>query len=108
MDRLGKHIGTFLKNKKNPTSERAHLIQQICDTLFDDSHFTKILGQTRQCTVSEIRDMFTEAKNWEKNPRALFWKLVREKREDIRKQLAGKSKRKKPDPTPPDVPRDAQ
>ena len=94
MDTLGNHLRTFLKNKKNPTSERAHLVQQICDTLFDQSHFKKILGQTRQFTVAEIRHIFGEAKNWEKNPQALFWKLVREKREAVRKQLAKETEKR--------------
>ena len=39
MKDLGADIDSFLREKKNPTSERAHLIQQICDSLFDDTHF---------------------------------------------------------------------
>ncbi len=87
MGSLDQEIDSFLKNKKNPTSQRAHLIQQVCDTLFDDTHFKKILGQTHQFTVAEIQEIFEEAKNWEINPQALFWKLVREKQSEIRKQI---------------------
>ena len=87
MKTLDSHIEKFLKKGNRPTSERAHLIQTICDTLFDDTHFKKILGQTRQCTVHEIRDMFTQAKSWHVNPGALFWKLVREKQQEIKKQI---------------------
>lgn len=89
MDTLGSHIERFMvSDKQRPTSERAHLIQTVCDTLFDDTHFKKILGQTRQFTVEEIRDIFNQAKSWDVNPKALFWKLVREKRQAIKTQLA--------------------
>lgn len=87
MDSLSTHIQQFLKNDKHPTSERAHLIQTICDTLFDNKSFKKILGQTKQFTVREIRETFDEAKAWQTNPQALFWKLVREKQQEIKNQL---------------------
>ena len=89
MNTLDGEITKFLHNKKNPTSERAHLIQYICDTLFDDKHFKKLLGQTRQCTVAEIRAIFDESRSWSVNPQALFWKLLREKQVKIKKQIAG-------------------
>ena len=88
MDSLNTGIAKFLKNKKNPTSKRAHLIQQVCDTLFDETHFKKILGQTKDFTVDEIQDIFNQAKQWNKNPPALFWKLVKEKQKDIKKQIS--------------------
>ena len=88
MDSLSAHIQRFLKNDKRPTSERAHLIQTICDTLFDDKHFKKILGQTKQFTTQEIRSIFEEAKGWQTNPQALFWKLIREKQQNIKQQIA--------------------
>ena len=92
MDALNNHIHRFLKNKKRgPTSQRAHIIQTVCDTLFDDKHFRKILGQTRQFTAEEIRNIFDEAKAWQINPQALFWKLVREKQEQIRTQISEKT-----------------
>ena len=87
MDTLKYGINSFLKNSKRPTSQRAHTVQRICDTLFDDREFKKILGQTRQFTVPEINEIFDRAKSWETNPRALFWKLVREKQEEIKQQL---------------------
>ncbi|MCY4577276.1 MAG: hypothetical protein OXB96_02520 [Candidatus Kaiserbacteria bacterium] len=89
MDSLNRHIQQFMTNSRNrPTSERAHLIQTVCDTLFDDTHFKKILGQTKQFTVEEIRDIFTQAKSWQVNPKALFWKLIREKQQEIKTQIA--------------------
>ena len=89
MDTLDTHIQRFLVQDRNqPTSERAHLIQTVCNTLFDDTHFKKILGQTRQFTVEEIRDVFNQAKSWPVNPKALFWKLVREKQQTIKAQIA--------------------
>ena len=87
MRSLDDNLHFFLKNKKNPTSERAHLVQTICDTFFDDRDFKKVLGQTAQFTVSELRDIFDRARAWQTNPRALFWKLVREKRAAIKEQL---------------------
>ncbi|MDE0243344.1 MAG: hypothetical protein OYG31_01370 [Candidatus Kaiserbacteria bacterium] len=87
MRSLGDSLQTFLENKKNPTSQRAHLVQTICDTLFSDKDFKKILGQTRQFTVDEIRDIFDQARSWNVNPKALFWKLVREKQRTIKEQL---------------------
>ena len=94
MDTLGKHIQRFMVNDQNrPTSERAHLIQLVCDVLFDNTHFKKILGQTSQFTVEEIRDIFNQAKSWEVNPKALFWKLVREKQQEIKTQLTQAEKR---------------
>ena len=89
MDALGNHIERFMVSDQNrPTSERAYLIQMVCDTLFDDTHFKKILGQTHQFTVEEIRNIFNQAKSWDVNPKALFWKLVREKQQEIKAQLA--------------------
>ena len=87
MDALNTHIQRFFKNEKRPTSERAHLIQTICDTFFDDKHFKKILGQTKQFTTKELRTVFEQAKAWKVNPKALFWKLVREKQEEIKTQI---------------------
>ena len=87
MDTLSTHIQRFLGDKKRPTSERAHLIQTICNSLFDDKAFKKILGQTKQFTIKELRIIFEEAKGWQVNPQALFWKLVREKQEAIQTQL---------------------
>ncbi len=88
MDTIGSHIERFMvSNQNRPTSERAHLIQMVCDTLFDDTHFKKILGQTHQFTLEEIRDIFNQAKSWHVNPKALFWKLVREKQREIKTQL---------------------
>ena len=77
----------MVNDRNRPTSERAHLIQTICDTLFDNTHFKKILGQTRQFTVTEIRDIFNQAKAWQVNPKALFWKLVRQKQQIIKIQI---------------------
>lgn len=69
---------------------------QICRHLFseewEDSRnknliFKKILGQTHNFTLGEIRSIFEKAVRWRKNPPALFWKLVREKQAEIRKQI---------------------
>ena len=85
---LGGNIDKFFKDKKNPTSQRSHLIQQVCDTLFDDTYFKRILGQTKKFTVGEIRAIYDEARSWDVNPQALFWKLVREKQNMIKEQLS--------------------
>ena len=75
------------KKEKGATSERAVLIQQICDVLFDDGAFKKILGQTHQLTIDEIREIFESAYRWKVNPQALFWKLLKEKNAEIKKSL---------------------
>ena len=90
MQNLDRGIDTFLNKGKRPTSERAYLIQSICDTLFDDSDFKKILGQTRQFTTEEIRHLFDQARSWKVNPQAFFWKLIREKQEEIKQQINNK------------------
>lgn len=87
MKDLNAELARFLKEKKNPTSERAYVVQTICDTLFSDKDFKKILMQTKNFTTEEIHQIFGQAKSWEKNPQALFWKLVGEKRNEIRQQL---------------------
>lgn len=87
MKDLNTEMARFLKEKKNPTSERAHTIQMVCDTFFSDKDFKKILMQTKNFTVEEIQQIFGQAKAWEKNPPALFWKLVGEKRTEIQQQL---------------------
>ena len=75
---------------KRPTSERAYLIQRICEELFTDDDFVKILGQTSEMTENEIQSIFDEAKGWKVNPQALFWKLIKAKREDIKSQKTSK------------------
>lgn len=92
MDSIKNHLEKFLKNKKNPTSERAYLIQTICDSIFDDQDFKKILGQTRNLTVEEIRDIYDEAYRWKVNPQALFWKLLKKKHMSIKKKMESISK----------------
>ena len=85
-------ISKFLRDKKNPTSKRAYYIQQICDTFFTQDDFKKILGQTRQLTTAEIQKIFDEARGWKTNPKALFWKLLKEKNAEISAELKKKSK----------------
>lgn len=80
-------MGKFFEKKKNPTSERAHIIQTICDSLFTQKEFPKLLGQTKLLTTNEIRDIFEEAKAWNVNPQALFWKLLKEKRLAIQQKM---------------------
>ena len=86
MKRINEAFAQLFKGK-NPKSERAYLIQRICDTLFTQDDFKKILGQTSQMTILEIQEIFDKAKSWNVNPGALFWKLVKEKREMINKQI---------------------
>jgi len=91
-----KHISSLLPTamnrkrsdgKKAATSSRSALIQEICDEILSQKDFEKVLYQTGKFTVNEIREIYTAAKNWRKNPPALFWKLIREKQEEIKNQL---------------------
>ena len=88
MKKIDDLLQKFLHSKrKGPTSERADLIQTICDTLFEQEDFKKILGQTSNLTIEEIREILEQAKNWQVNPQALFWKLLKEKNKEIKEQL---------------------
>ncbi|MDD9868102.1 MAG: hypothetical protein OXU73_02125 [Candidatus Campbellbacteria bacterium] len=91
-----KHISSLLPtamnrkrsdDKKAATSSRAALVQEICDDMLSQNDFEKVLYQTGKFTVDEIREIYHTSKNWKKNPPALFWKLIREKREEIKNQL---------------------
>ena len=92
MKSMKENIDKHLKQRKNPTSARAYLIQQICDQMFSDKEFKKILFQTGKFTVREIREIYDQARSWQVNPPALFWKLVRQKQVEIKKQIEEASK----------------
>ena len=77
---------------KGPNSRRAYVLKQICDAFFAPKDFKKILGQTKSLTIQEIEDIYHRAKSFEKNPPALFWKLLREKNLDIKNKLMEESK----------------
>ena len=88
MDSVGNYLDDYTSGKKRgPTSQRAYLIQQICDDIFDDNQFAKLLGQTKLLTANEIRDIYDQAKAWKTNPQALFWKLLKEKNAEIKEKL---------------------
>ena len=82
---IGESVNSFLKSpKKRPTSERAYWIQKICDDMLSDSDFKKVMGQARELTVEELIEIHSRANPWLKNPGALFWKLLKEKKEVIK------------------------
>lgn len=87
MKKIKDIISEKLKDQKQITSKRQHLLQRICDDFFTDKEFTKIMGQTKNLTEDEIEKIYVEAKNWKTNSVALFWKLLREKQQKIKKQL---------------------
>ena len=80
-----------IKKGSGAKSERAYIISRICDELFSQDDFKKILGQTANMTTMEIQIIFDEAKSWKTNPQALFWKLLKEKREKIKNQINEKN-----------------
>ena len=87
-------VRSYLNNTgKKPSSERAYTIQIICEDMFTQKHFERILGQTKEMTVSEIREIYDTAKSWKTNPPALFWKLVKEKRSQIKTDLKKAAKK---------------
>ena len=86
MEHISDSINKLYKSK-SPTSQRAYVLQRICDDLFTQDDFKKIMGQTSKMTVPEIIEIFDQARSWQKNPQALFWKLVREKQKEIGKQI---------------------
>ena len=81
----------FHKRERAPNSERSHLIKEIAEIIFFEDEFKKsfqiILGITRQMSVDEIRDIYNVSKNWDKNPKALFLKLTKEKNLEINRHL---------------------
>ena len=81
-----RHIGQeidALFSERGPNSERAHIIDLICTEIFTKKDFKKILGQTKEFTILELRGIFDESRSWEKNPAALCWKLIRQKQKEI-------------------------
>ena len=94
MKKLKHAINTYFSDaKKKPSSERAYTIQTICDEFFTQKDFEKILGQTKEMTISELRDIYDKAKGWKTNPPALFWKLIKEKKKEI--EIQKKNAKKK-------------
>ncbi|MDI9325589.1 MAG: hypothetical protein QM526_02305 [Alphaproteobacteria bacterium] len=83
------YLSNITSTRKNrlPTSERSVLLEEICTFLFDKKDFKKILGQTKIFTVKEIRDIYSLSKK-AKNPPAYFWKLLRNKQQNIAKHIA--------------------
>jgi len=75
-------------NTKAPTSERAVVVQEVIDDLgFEQKDFKKLLFFLKDFTYYEIRSIKDVSAKFEKNPRALFWKLAREKRDEIVKEI---------------------
>ncbi len=93
-EHINKSIGRFIRGeKKKPSSERAYFLQKICENIFaDQKQFKKILGATKLFTVDEIRDIYDKAYSWKTNPPALFWKLLKEKNEEIKKEMKEEEK----------------
>ena len=88
-EHIHKSIARMIRGeKKRPASERAYTIQRVCDNIFTQDEFKKILGATGNLTIDEIRDIYDQAVSWKVNPKALFWKLLKEKKAEIKKQLA--------------------
>lgn len=74
----------YLKKSKI-NSERALYIQDIAD--LTKRTFASILGQTKQMTPKEIREIYERAIKWKVNPPALCNRLLKEKRLEIIKKL---------------------
>lgn len=86
MEHISESIKKYNK-QKTPSSERSYVIQCICEEMFTQKDFKKLLGQTKQLTTEEIRHIFDAAKSWHKNPKALFWKLLKEKNDSVKTEL---------------------
>ena len=86
--RISSHLTDYISSKspqRKPKHVRAYYIQLICDDIFVQKDFRKILGQTKDLEIDEIKEIYESAKNWKKNPQALFWKLLREKKDQNKK-----------------------
>jgi hypothetical protein len=94
--RLEKNFEIFSAeaNSRDPKRFKKFWWEQICKHLFAEEWeedkskiFKKVMGQTNQFTLEEIKGIFEQAVRWRTNPPALFWKLVRVKRQQIKEQL---------------------
>jgi hypothetical protein len=95
--RLTAHFNKVAKeNAWSEKDSKRFWWEQICRHLFAEEWndpktkntiFRKVMGQTSKFTLGEIRYCFESAIRWRKNPPALFWKLVKAKRAEIKKQL---------------------
>lgn len=72
-------------------SERALYIQDI--VLLTGRTFKSVLGQTKEMTPNEIREIYERAIKWKLNPPALCNKLLKEKRIEILRILVHKNDR---------------
>ena len=87
-EHIHKAIARMIRGKKKrPTSERAYTIQRVCDNIFSQDEFKKLMGATGNLTIDEITDIYDRSVSWKVNPKALFWKLLREKKAEIKKEL---------------------
>lgn len=96
--RLSAHFNKVSKEQAwTEKDSKRYWWEQICRHLFPEEWgdpktknliFRKVMGQTSKFTLGEIRYCFESSIRWRKNPPALFWKLVKTKRAEIKTQLS--------------------
>lgn len=73
------------KPQKGPTSPESEIREQMAILLNKSIPF--ICGRTRGWTKDELVDIYLKASKWKTNPGALLQKLIKQKNEEIKKQL---------------------
>ncbi len=76
----------YLKKTKI-NSERALYVNDI--VLLTKRTFGSVLGQTKQMTPKEIREIYERAMKWRVNPAALCNSLLKKKAGEIKAKLKG-------------------
>jgi hypothetical protein len=94
--RIGDNFEKYSVEEADPKKHKVFWWEQICKHYYPEEWadpkqknlaFKRVLGQTSKFTLGEIRSIFERSMRWRKNPPALFWKLVREKQAEIRRQI---------------------
>jgi len=71
----------MIKKLRGSKFERLYWIQEICDDFLSSKEFSRVLKETNQLFLAEIKSIYLEAQSWEIFSSDLFWKLLKERNE---------------------------
>lgn len=95
IQRIGKNFENLSHKTSDPKEHRKFWWEQACKNLYPEEWavkeernkiFKKIMGQTSQFTVGELR-FIVQSSLRKRIPRAYFWFLVKKRRAEIKAQL---------------------
>ena len=92
--RLSEGLNAKDKQKK-PTNQWAYCVQRAIDEVgFEQKEFKRLLFSLQNggkysnlLTYAEIHDIINIASKWKTNPKALFWKLLKERKAIAKKKM---------------------